>query len=197
MAARRILAACDVAAERQRAAALDRTHHLQLVEAHMAAVGFAPSGTVLAEDVRDLQRGVSAKHLQAYLNEFTFRFNRRPPRSIRSDAAEIPVADLPDDTLLYLVGSRYVETDKLSQIAWDFSVTGRRSPRDADGGVQLTRTGSQRKVWADRRSRKCWPRLFWERGWSLCRVIAVRLGRRRERRVQEGVAHVKIEIGRN
>ncbi len=29
------------------------------------------------------------------------------------------MADLPDDTLLYLVGSRYVETDKLSQIAWD------------------------------------------------------------------------------
>ena len=55
MAARRILAACDVAAERHRAAALDGTHHLQLVEAHMAAVGFAPSGTVIAEDVRDLQ----------------------------------------------------------------------------------------------------------------------------------------------
>ncbi len=35
------------------------------------------------------------------------------------DAAEVPVADLPDDTLLYLVGSRYVETDTLSQIAWD------------------------------------------------------------------------------
>ena len=36
-----------------------------------------------------------------------------------ADAAEIPVADLPDETLLYLVGSRYVETDKLSPIAWD------------------------------------------------------------------------------
>ena len=55
MAARRVLAACNVAAERHRAAALDRTHHLQLVEAHMAAVGVAPSGTVIAEDVRDLQ----------------------------------------------------------------------------------------------------------------------------------------------
>src|SRR5215468_10757717 len=41
MAARRVLAACDVAAERHRAAALDCTHHLQLVEAHMAAVGLA------------------------------------------------------------------------------------------------------------------------------------------------------------
>ena len=42
------------------------------------------------------------------------------PDPVTVDAAEIPVADLPDDTLLYLVGSRYAsETDKLSQIAWD------------------------------------------------------------------------------
>ena len=40
------------------------------------------------------------------------------PDPVVADAAEIPVADLPDDTLLYLVGSRYVETDKLSPIAW-------------------------------------------------------------------------------
>ncbi len=55
MAARRVLAARDVAAERRGAAALDCAHHLQLVEAHMAAVGLAPCGTVLAEDVRELQ----------------------------------------------------------------------------------------------------------------------------------------------
>src|SRR5262245_48670089 len=55
MAARRVLAACDVAAERHGAAALDCTHHLELVAAHMAAVGLTPSGTVIAEDVRDLK----------------------------------------------------------------------------------------------------------------------------------------------
>ena len=55
MAARRVLAACDVAAERRRAAALDCAHHLQLVETDMAAAGLAPGGTVLAQDVRDLQ----------------------------------------------------------------------------------------------------------------------------------------------
>jgi len=55
MAARRVLAARDMPAERRRAAALDRTHHLQLVEAHMPAVGLAPTGAVIAEDVRDLQ----------------------------------------------------------------------------------------------------------------------------------------------
>ena len=31
----------------------------------------------------------------------------------------MPVADLPDDCLVYLMGSRYCETDKLSQAAWD------------------------------------------------------------------------------
>src|SRR5271166_4340153 len=65
MAARCVLAACDVAAERHRAAALDCAHHLQLVEAHMAAVGLAPRGTVLAEDVRDLQNG-SSHNLRRY-----------------------------------------------------------------------------------------------------------------------------------
>ena len=55
MATRCVLAARDVATERRRAAALDCAHHLQLVEARVATVGLAPGGTVLAEDVRDLQ----------------------------------------------------------------------------------------------------------------------------------------------
>jgi len=50
-----VLAACDMAAERGRAAALDGTHHLQLVEAHMRAVGLAPRRAVIAENVRELQ----------------------------------------------------------------------------------------------------------------------------------------------
>lgn len=35
------------------------------------------------------------------------------------EARELPVPALPDDCLLYLMGSRYCETDKLSQTAWD------------------------------------------------------------------------------
>jgi transglutaminase-like putative cysteine protease len=35
------------------------------------------------------------------------------------EAGEIPVGDLPNECLVYLMGSRYCETDKLSQIAWD------------------------------------------------------------------------------
>ena len=48
---RAVLAAHDMAAERRRAAALDRRHHLQLAEAHMAGIGFTPRGPVVAEDV--------------------------------------------------------------------------------------------------------------------------------------------------
>ena len=34
-------------------------------------------------------------------------------------AQETAIRDLPDDTLIYLLGSRYCETDLLSQMAWD------------------------------------------------------------------------------
>ena len=55
VAALRVVAARNKAAERRRAAALDGAHDLQLLETDMAAVGLTPSGTVVAEDVRDLQ----------------------------------------------------------------------------------------------------------------------------------------------
>ena len=34
------------------------------------------------------------------------------------DARQIPVEELPDDVLVYLLGSRYCETDRLSDTAW-------------------------------------------------------------------------------
>ena len=34
-------------------------------------------------------------------------------------ARQTPVQDLPDEVLLYLLGSRYCETDRLSETAWD------------------------------------------------------------------------------
>src|ERR1700756_4380182 len=55
MAARRVLAARDMAAERRRATALDRTHDLQLLKAHVPLIGLSPRRAVIAEDVRDLQ----------------------------------------------------------------------------------------------------------------------------------------------
>ncbi len=36
------------------------------------------------------------------------------------NACEVPVERLPHDTLVFLLGSRYCETDRLSQIAWDY-----------------------------------------------------------------------------
>jgi transglutaminase-like putative cysteine protease len=40
------------------------------------------------------------------------------PDTIVPQAQQIPVPDLPEDTLVFLLGSRYCETDRLSQIAW-------------------------------------------------------------------------------
>ena len=41
------------------------------------------------------------------------------PDAVDPDAVQHDVADLPDACLVYLMGSRYCETDKLSQTAWD------------------------------------------------------------------------------
>ena len=38
--------------------------------------------------------------------------------AIVEDARQHPVEELPDDTLVFLLGSRYCETDRLSEIAW-------------------------------------------------------------------------------
>src|SRR6266849_8762449 len=57
----RVLAARDMAAERCRAAVLDRRHHPErlskgeLAEADMAGVGLAPRLAMAAEDIRNLQ----------------------------------------------------------------------------------------------------------------------------------------------
>ncbi len=50
-----VLASRDMAAQSRRAAGLDRRHDLELAEAQVARPGFAPSGPVGAEDIRDLQ----------------------------------------------------------------------------------------------------------------------------------------------
>ena len=41
------------------------------------------------------------------------------PDALAPDAPEIAVDALPDDVLVFLLGSRYCETDRLSQMAWD------------------------------------------------------------------------------
>lgn len=41
------------------------------------------------------------------------------PEYLPVDAVQHEIRDLPDDVLVYLLGSRYCETDKLSNLAWD------------------------------------------------------------------------------
>ncbi|MFY9336138.1 MAG: transglutaminase family protein, partial [Mycobacterium sp.] len=41
------------------------------------------------------------------------------PDLVVPEAHQIPVPDLPVDTLVYLLGSRYCETDRLSETAWE------------------------------------------------------------------------------
>ena len=40
------------------------------------------------------------------------------PDAIEEDAKEDPVEQLPNDTLVFMLGSRYCETDKLADVAW-------------------------------------------------------------------------------
>ena len=40
------------------------------------------------------------------------------PDEVAPDARQFDVADLPDDVLIYLLGSRYCDTEKLSNLAW-------------------------------------------------------------------------------
>src|SRR5271167_41787 len=41
------------------------------------------------------------------------------PDVIAREAQQVRVEDLPEETLLFLLGSRYCETDRLSEIAWN------------------------------------------------------------------------------
>ncbi|MCW3477153.1 transglutaminase-like domain-containing protein [Limobrevibacterium gyesilva] len=52
-----------------------------------------------------------------FVNKAIIRDTGLPDR-VAVDAAETPVIELPDDALLYLMGSRYCETDELSETAW-------------------------------------------------------------------------------
>lgn len=40
------------------------------------------------------------------------------PDPVKSDARQYPVESLPDEVLVFLLGSRYCETDRLSETAW-------------------------------------------------------------------------------
>jgi transglutaminase-like putative cysteine protease len=45
------------------------------------------------------------------------------PDEVAAAAQQIPVRSLPEETLVFLLGSRYCETDRLSEAAWDLFAT--------------------------------------------------------------------------
>ena len=47
------------------------------------------------------------------------------PDETAPDAMQVPVEDVPDDALVFLLGSRYCETDRLSDTAWSLFGTAR------------------------------------------------------------------------
>ena len=58
-----VLTTLDVASQRCGSAGLDGRHDLQLAEAEMAGMGRPKGGTMLAEDVGDLERGAHGGQL--------------------------------------------------------------------------------------------------------------------------------------
>ena len=62
-------------------------------------------------------RVVAPPGLLRIINQFTIADSGEPDPSF-PDAAQIPVEELPSEVLVYLLGSRYCETDRLSDTAW-------------------------------------------------------------------------------
>jgi hypothetical protein len=54
-----VLASRNVSSKGRRAAALDCTHYLHLIETNVATVGLTPAGAVVTEDVCDLKTWTS------------------------------------------------------------------------------------------------------------------------------------------
>jgi transglutaminase-like putative cysteine protease len=62
-------------------------------------------------------RIVTPPGLVTFSADFTIQDSGLPD-AYAPNARQIPVQDLPQDTLVYLLGSRYCDTDKLSETAW-------------------------------------------------------------------------------
>lgn len=87
---------------------------------HEAAFLTVPA--VQVKSYRD-QFGNHCRRMVAPKGEFRFTLNGTIRDSGRPDPVdeslrELPIHELPDDVLVYLLGSRYCETDQLSDMAW-------------------------------------------------------------------------------
>ncbi|UFW69171.1 transglutaminase-like domain-containing protein [Bradyrhizobium sp. WU425] len=89
-----------------------------LLSAHR--IQFSPN--VSAENYTDMfgnicTRLVAPAGLMEIANEFVIQDSGLPD-AVVIDALQAPVPELPDDALVYLLGSRYCDTQKLSDLAW-------------------------------------------------------------------------------
>jgi transglutaminase-like putative cysteine protease len=94
----------------ERAADLLTEHRIQL------------SNEIPSRDYRDLfgnvcTRLVAPAGLLEIRNEFVISDNGFPDE-VSPRAEQWPIDSLPDEALVYLLGSRYCDTEKLSQLAW-------------------------------------------------------------------------------
>ena len=83
---------------------------------------------------------------------------------------ETAIAALPDDCLLYLLGSRYCETDKLSQTAWDLFGTTPRGWARVQAICDYVHGHIQFDYMQARATRTAWE--AWQEGVGVCRDYA-------------------------
>ncbi|HEY4986132.1 MAG TPA: transglutaminase family protein, partial [Bradyrhizobium sp.] len=81
---------------------------------------FSPN--VVAQDYEDVfgnvcTRLVAPPGLMEIRNEFLIADSGQPD-DVAGDAEQLPLEQLPHDALMYLLGSRYCDTQKLSDLAW-------------------------------------------------------------------------------
>lgn len=84
--------------------------------------GFSSAPAVPTSIYRD-QFGNQCRRMTAPVGDFRITLNGIIADSgkadfIGEDLPEVPVAELPGEVLVYLLGSRYCETDRLSELAW-------------------------------------------------------------------------------
>ena len=90
--------------------------------------------------------------------------------AVRPEATQIPVEQLPEETLVYLLGSRYCETDLLSEIAWRQFGTGPTGWARVQAICDFVHRHIQFNYADARRTRSAFE--AWQEGRGVCRDYA-------------------------